>query len=179
MKRAILLPLGLIALLATAVASAAPATFVFNTSGFDFTDYSLTAGYLDFAMNGDQLQVNLSSTAGTDTIPAITLWVPGPTTSATGATVYPKLANITDISVTSNGAQATGFTVTHDSVALSAVADAYVQSLTALGFKATPQASTNDNLMIYTFDRNGSQIRAVFHREGSNVSAHLSGASAA
>ncbi len=179
MKRALLIPLGLIALLSVAFASAAPATFVFNTSKFDFTDYSLTTGYIGFAMNGDQVQVNLASGGSISSLPSITLWVPGSTTNATGGTVYPTLANIADITTTSNGGQTTGFTVTHDSASLSAVAAAYVKNLEALGFKGTEDASSSTNIAIYTFTMNGMQLRAVFHQVGSNVTAHLTGGSAA
>lgn len=179
MKRAPLITVGLVALLFTAAASAAPATFVFNTSGFDFTDYSLTSGYLGFAMNGNQLQVNLASGGPVSAIPSITLWVPGPTTNAVGATVYPTLANIQDITTTSNGAETTSFTVTHDGASLSSVVNAYVKALQNLGFKATEQSSTDGNIVVYDFAMNGAQYRAVFHRVGANVTAHLSGANVA
>ncbi len=179
MKRALLIPLGLIALLSVAFASAAPATFVFNTSGFDFTDYTLTTGYIGLSMNGDQVQVNLASGAPVGSLPSITLWVPGPTTNALGGTVYPTLANIADISTTSNGGQATGFTVTHGSASLSDVVAAYAKNLEALGFKGTQDASTSPNIAIYTFTMNGTQLRAVFHQMGPNVTAHLTGGSAA
>jgi len=179
MKRALLVPLGLIALLSVAFASAAPATFVFNTSGFDFTDYTLTTGYIGFSMNGDQLRVNLASGAPISSLPSITLWVPGSTTNALGGTVYPTLTNIADISTTSNGGQTTGFTVTHDSVSLGGVVASYVKNLEALGFKGTEDASTSPNLAVYTFTMNGIQLRAVFHQVGSNVTAHLTGGSAA
>lgn len=179
MKRAFLIPIGLVALLLTAAASAAPASFVFNTSGFDFTDYTLTAGYIGFAMNGNQVQVNLASGGPVSGIPAITLWVPGPTTNAVGATVYPSLGSIRDISTTSNGGETTGFTVTHDSVALGTVVDAYVKALQGIGFTASQQSSADSNIAIYDFTMNGTQLRAVFHRVGPNVTAHLSGLNAA
>lgn len=179
MKRALLVPLGLIALLSVAFASAAPATFVFNTSGFDFTDYTLTTGYIGFSMNGNRLQVNLVSGAANSSLPSVTLWVPGSTTNAQGGTVYPTLANITDISTTSNGGQVSGFTVTHDSVSLSDVTAAYVKNLEALGFKGTQDASASPNIAIYSFTMNGTQLRAVFHQVGPNVTAHLTGGSAA
>lgn len=179
MKRALLIPLGLIALLSVAFASAAPATFVFNTSGFDFTDYTLTTGYIGFSMNGDQVQVNLASGAAVSSLPSITLWVPGSTTNALGGTVYPTLANITSITTTSNGGQTTGFTVTHGSASLSKVVAAYVKNLEALGFKGTQDASPSSDIAIYTFTMNGTQLRAVFHQTGPNVTAHLTGSSAA
>ena len=179
MKRAPLITVGIVALLLTAVASAAPASFVFNTSGFDFTDYTLTSGYLGFAMDGNQVQVNLASGGPVSDIPAITLWVPGPTTNALGATVYPTLANIQAITTTSNGGETTSFTVTHDGASLSSVVNAYVKALQNLGFKASQQSSPDGNIVVYDFAMNGTQLRAVFHRFGPNVTAHLSGANAA
>lgn len=176
MKRALLASLGLVALLATAAASAAPVTFTFNTSGFDFTNYEIDAGYLGFAMNGNQLQVNLSSAGPVSSIPAINLWVPGPTTNAFGADVYPTLGNITDIKTYSYGDKTDGFSVTHDNVSLSTVVDAYVQNLGKLGFTATMQASSTPNVVVYTFNKNGAQLKGVFHREGANVNAYLTGA---
>jgi hypothetical protein len=179
MKRALLMPLGLIALLSVAFASAAPATFVFNTSGFNFTDLTLTTGYIGFAMNGHQLQVNLASGAPVSSLPSITLALPGSTTNADGATVYPTLANLADVSTTSNGGQTTGFTVTHGSASLGNVVADYVKSLDALGFKSTPDASNSSDLAVYTFTMNGMQLRAVFHQMGANVTAHLTGSTAA
>ncbi|MEJ2356994.1 MAG: hypothetical protein P8Y13_02795 [Deinococcales bacterium] len=179
MKRALFITLGLAAFVFAAAASAAPATFVFNTSKFDFTDYTLSAGYIGFSMDGNAVQVNLASGAPVSSIPAITLWVPGSTTNAMGQTVYPTLANVGDVTVTSNGGQTTGFTVIHDSVSLNSVVSAYVDALQKIGFKGTEQTSPSANLVIYTFSNNGMQLRAVFHRDGPNVSAHLAGAPAA
>ena len=179
MKRALYITLGLAAAVFVAFASAAPATFVFDSSGFDFTDTALTAGYLGLAMNGDQIQVDLASTASASTIPAITLWVPGSTTNAQGQTVYPGVADLGDVTVLGNGAQTTGFTVIHDSVSLDAVVSAYVGALQAIGFTGTLQASPTTNLVVYDFSNGTTQLRAVFHREGANVSAHLQGAPSA
>lgn len=180
MKRARLIPIAVISFVAVAFASAAPATFAFNTSNFNFTDYALTTGYLGFAMNGNQLVVDLSSAGPVSSIPAITLWVPGPTTAYDGASVYPSLGNIGDISLTSDGSQITGFTVAEDSTTLPTVVAAYVKSLEGVGFTAEQQAAPDTTMAIYDFvdKSNGLQLRAVFQQLGANVSAHLSGPAA-
>lgn len=179
MKRALFTTLGLAAFVFAAAASAAPATFVFNTSGFNLANYEATTGYIGFAMDGSAVQVNLASSASTSAIPAITLWVPGSTTNSMGQTVYPGVANLGDVTVTGNGGQTTGFTVLQDNVSLDAVVSAYVQALQGIGFTSAEQTSPSANLVIYTFTNNGTELRAIFHRQGDNVTAHLQGASGA
>lgn len=181
MKRAFLIPLGLVVLLATAAASAAaPQTFVFNTGAFDFTNATLTEGYLGFSMAGDQVVVSLASAGPISKIPGIEVAVPDASTNAVGATVYPTLANLSDIAIASNGAQDTGFTVTHADVTLDSVVNAYLNAFTSMGFTSTEvsSAKVGRDLQVYTLSKGGLELRAVFHRDGPNVTAHLSGAAA-
>lgn len=181
MKRAFLIPVGLVVLFTTAAAfAAAPATFVFNTSAFDFTNTALTEGYIGFSLSGDQVLVTLSSAGAISKIPGIEVAVPAATTNAVGTTEYPTLANLSDVTVTSAGAQDTGFTVTHADVGLDAVVSAYVNAFTNLGFTSTEvsSAKVGRDLQVFTFSKGGLDLRAVFHRDGTNVTAHLSGAAA-
>lgn len=179
MSRVLRIPIAVAVALTVALAAAAPATFVFDTSGFDFTDTSLTAGTVAFSLSGDQLQIDLASSGLTSSIPAVTLSVPAATTDRTGRTVYPTLRDLGDLTLTGNGGQVTGITLMHESIGLDAVADAYVGSLTALGFTASQEPSPSANLLVYTFDNGSVQLRAVFHRVGPDVSAHLSGPASA
>ncbi len=176
MKRMLVTSLALAALLVPAVASAAaPATFAIDSSGFDFTDTSLTTGYIGFVWNGDQLQVEVTSGTPVDGIPAIQLWVPASTSDAAGNTVYPTITSLSDITLGSYGNRVDSVAVTHPDVGLGTVVSDYLATFRQLGFTASLQDGSTSNLAVYTLVNGKTTLRAVFHRNGADVTALVSG----
>jgi len=172
MKRFLLVPIAVLALAIPAVVSAAGLTFGYNTGSFDFTDASIDTGYIGFTMNGDQLVVQVSSAGSVSAIPAISLVVFGPTTNALGEDVYPTLGQLQNVTLLgANGNQ--GFDVVHTTASVRTVAADYVDALTSLGFKVSQLSTGSNNVLSYDFTMNGSAVHAVFHQDGSSVTAHL------
>lgn len=172
MKRVLLVPIAVIALAVPAAVSAAGLTFGYNTANFDFTDTSVDTGYIGFSMNGNQLQVQVSSAGSVSAIPSISVAVLGPTTDAIGNDIYPTLGQLQNVTLYgANGSQ--GFDVLHTDVGVSTVAADYVSALTSLGFKATALSTGSNNVLSYDLSTSGSTVHAVFHQDGPNVTAHL------
>jgi len=180
MKRIFLIPIAVVALAVPAMVSAAGLSLAYKTGNFNFTDSTLTTGYLGFTMNGNQLDVNVSSAGSISGIPSISVLVYGPTTDAMGRDVYPTFGQLGNVTLDGSGGWA-GMNVLHDNATVADVANAYRSALTGLGFKADQVSTGTPDVIAYDFTMNGNTLRAVFHKSGpdsytgatTSVTAHL------
>lgn len=67
----------------------------------------------------------------------------------------------------------TWFSSVHLGSSLSEVSDYYQNTLTQLGFEGTTE-SVSETLMVWTFEKGGRQLSAVFNRGGNGVVANIS-----
>lgn len=180
MKRALLIPAAILALAIPAMVSAAGLHLGYNTGAFNFTDSTIETGYIGFTMNGNQLQVNVSSAGSISGIPSISVVAYGPTLDALGRDVYPTFGQLGNVTLEGAGGWA-GMDVLHDNATVATVANDYVSALTGLGFKAKELSTGTPNVIAYDFTMNGNTLHAVFHQAGADyytgattsVTAHL------
>jgi len=183
--------LALVLALPAYAAAAAPTTFTTNASRFDFTDNTLTTGYIGFAVQGNQLEVMFSSAGAISDVPSITLWVPHSTTDAfqaaampsyspTGqsATVYPTLSDIQSIKFGFYGNRKDALTVTHGSTTVEKTTFGYLSTFKKLGFTATKEEAVGADLVVYDLSNHNLNLRLVLHQNGPDVTAYLHGVSA-
>jgi len=180
--------LALVLALPAYAAKAAPTTFTTNASRFDFTDNSLTKGYIGFAVQGNQLEVLFGSAGAISDVPSIKLWVPHSTTDAfqaaatpsyspsgQSATVYPTLSDLQDVTFGYYGDHKDALTVTHGSTTVEKAAFGYLSTFKKLGFTATKAETVGSTLVVYDLSDHNLNVRLVLHQNGPDVTAYLHG----
>lgn len=172
MKRLLLVPLAIVALVIPAMVSAAAITFNHNTEAFDFTDAEIETGYIGLSLSGTQLTVHVSSAGSISALPAIAIQGMGPTTLYNGTDVYPGFGGLDNVE-TYGPDGSLGFRVFHGDSMVATVAAAYVSHMSELGFAATELDTGTANVIAYDFTNAGMTVHAVFHQFGTDVTAHM------
>ncbi len=157
-------------------AVAAPTTLHINDQALDYGDTGEDTAYLSFGLDGAQLVVNLSNSSAGTAIPAIDLLVPAPVkTDIAGDDIEPTLADVDTVTTAAYGNQTLSIGVTHKDTSLAAVSSSYHAALAALGFELVDTSDVSSNIDVAMLSKGDTNIKLVFHRSGSDVTAFVTG----